>query len=519
MNYTTLTFLFFLLITGAAYYALPKKLQWPVLFTASAGFFVLWCGRLVWMPAAAAFAAYGAALYMDRLEASFGKNAESADREKRKALKKRKNRKKKIVTVLSVSLVIAMLAGTKYCGFLGEAVNALAEVFGAGSPAPVLSITAPLGISYYSLMAVSYIADVYRGTVKAEKNPLMVMLFLIYFPHIVEGPFDRYGDLAGRFREPHRLDYGNIRDGGISFVWGLFKKFVIADRAALFVNPVFTDPAAFGGTALAAAMILFTIQIYAEFSGCMDMVRGVSRMFGISVAKNFRQPFFAVSIEDFWRRWHITLGQWLRDYVFYPVSLSGAARRLSRLNIAILPATYSLFFVWLCNGIWHGAGVKYIFYGLYYYILMMAGRMARPALDRALSYLGIDRESRGSHLFSMFRTWVIVCFGMLIFRADSLLSAWDMFAGMWTRLLYRPFPEGDVFSGAGPEDAVVLLMSCLLLLAVSIWEERGNSALETLRNRVITVRWPVYMALIFSVIILGVYGGDNSNMALIYAEF
>ncbi|HIU26125.1 MAG TPA: MBOAT family protein [Candidatus Copromorpha excrementigallinarum] len=529
MSYTTLTFLFFLLATGILYFALPKKLQWPVLLAASLGFFALWCGKLIWMPAVAAFVIYAAALYIQRTDRNFRELLKGAEPSEKKSLKKKRDRRKKAAAAGAVIMLLAGLVAAKYMGFFGDVVNSLAAFFGKGHPIPVFHILMPLGISYYTLMAISYVADVYRGTVKAEKNPFMLMLFLCYFPHIVEGPFDRYEPLCRQFREPHYLDYEKIRDGGIRFVWGLFKKFVIADRAALIAAPVFAEPDSFGGTALLAGGIFFTLQIYADFSGCMDMVRGVSHMLGIEIAENFRRPFFAVSIEDFWRRWHITLGHWLRDYVFYSVSLSKHFRKVSEKTAKyissqrvkeLLPAAYALFFVWLCNGLWHGAGWKYIFYGLYYYILMMAGRAAAPAFDAAAAALKVDREGRGFHIFRVFRTCLIVCFGMIIFRSETLSKAWDMTAGIAAGLFSAPFPEGtDMFTGFGAEDMVVLLAASAILLTVSVMEERGREPLKLLTGRPVFIRWPLYMCLLFSVIILGVYGGNHTSMAFIYAEF
>lgn len=525
MSYATIIFGCFMLITAICYFIVPKKIQWAVLLVASVLFYVMSSGfRIIYLIAATAVV-WGAGLLLDKIDGDYKARKKELDRAEKKALKKKTDHTKKVVTAISVILMVSMIFGTKYFNFFGSLVNSLP----GPDPIPVLDILMPLGISYYTLMGIGYIVDVNRGTVRAEKNPAMLMLFLCYFPHIIEGPFDRFDALAKQFREPHCIDYDRTRDGCVRFLWGVFKKVVIADRAGLVVNTLFADAGSHGGGVMLAAAVLYTLQIYAEFSGCMDMVCGASHIFGIDIAENFRRPFFSRSINEFWRRWHITLGAWLKDYVFYAVSLSGAFKKLndvlrkhvsSKYWLNLIPGAYALFFVWFLNGLWHGASVKYIVYGLYYYALMMLGQMVKPATSKVMEAIHLTGKERWYHAFEILRTCTIVCFGMLIFRAESLAQAGTVFVSLFSDFRLNELLNGGLMvTGIAVSDYVVLLAATAVLIAVSVMQERGADIGKNVSQFKIPVRWSIYLILIFSIIILGAYGGNFANTTFIYGEF
>ena len=529
MSYTTITFLIFLPAAGLLYYIVPKRIQWTVLLAASLAFYILTCGKMTVFLLAATAVIYAAGLALGRLDRSFDSRKKELDRAAKKELKKKTDSKKRAVVLVSVILMVLMIFCTKYFNFFGDIINSITNAIAHSRPVPALQILMPLGISYYTLMGISYIVDVYRKTAKPEKNPLMLMLFLCYFPHIVEGPFDRYDSLCSQLRAPHHIDYQRIKNSGIRLVWGFFKKLVVADRAGLIVSTVFAEPGTYSGSVQLLAVILYTLQIYAEFSGCMDIVCGASGMFGIDIAENFRRPFFSRSISEFWRRWHITLGEWLKDYVFYPVSLSGHFRKIntfvkkhvsSGYLTALIPGAYALFFVWFCNGLWHGASVKYIVYGLYYYVLMMLGQALRPFTGMLMQRLHVPAGSRAWHVFEMLRTCAVVCFGMLIFRASGLRQAASMFCSIFTNFDISQLADGTLlFKGVTSADYILLMAAAALLLCISIIQEKGISVRETIGKQCLPVRWTLYFTLIFSVIILGAYGGSFANTTFIYGEF
>lgn len=523
MSYTTITFLIFLPAAGLLYYIVPKRIQWTVLLAASLAFYILTCGKMTVFLLAATAVIYAAGLALGRLDRSFDSRKKELDRAAKKELKKKTDSKKRAVVLVSVILMVLMIFCTKYFNFFGDIINSITNAIAHSRPVPALQILMPLGISYYTLMGISYIVDVYRKTAKPEKNPLMLMLFLCYFPHIVEGPFDRYDSLCSQLRAPHHIDYQRIKNSGIRLVWGFFKKLVIADRAGLIVSTVFAEPGTYSGSVQLLAVILYTLQIYAEFSGCMDIVCGASGMFGIDIAENFRRPFSSRSISEFWRRWHITLGEWLKDYVFYPVSLSGHFRKIntfvkkhvsSGYLTALIPGAYALFFVWFCNGLWHGASVKYIVYGLYYYVLMMLGKFTEPYTDKLAKKLHINKESKGYSVFQVARTVVIVNVGMLLFRSSTLVEFGKLFGKMFTSINFM-----DFCSIIKIQDGIILAVGFVVMLLVGIIKEKGIDIRMWLIEHNFVIRWLVYYFLLFSTIILGAYGIGYGGAAAIYAQF
>jgi D-alanyl-lipoteichoic acid acyltransferase DltB (MBOAT superfamily) len=276
------------------------------------------------------------------------------------------------------------------------------------------------------------------------------------------------------------------------------------------------------------AVIFYTIQIYAEFSGCMDIVRGVAQILGINMAENFKRPFFSKSVQEFWRRWHITLGAWLKDYIFYSVSFSNATVKLTQAvkkvcqnYIAkLVPAFFALFFVWFGNGIWHGASWKYIFYGLYYYIIMSLGMICEPLFKFIINKLKINVNSKWYQIMQMLRTTGFVLVGMLIFRSHRLRTAWRMFSSM-----FKLGNIGMLFSkklykiGMNPSDFVLIAIGVIIMFIVSLLQEKGVNLREKISKCPIVIRWGIYYIAIFAVIIFGIYGPGYSASSFIYGQF
>ena len=428
MEITTLVFLAFVGVSCLVYYIVPKKIQWCVLLVASLLFFVFSSALLTIYMLITTGITYAGSLIIQKNKDLFVIKKKELPKEERKSYKQRsKKRQKILVAIFSVS-VIAILVALKYCNFLGDIVNSVAGMFALNKLIPKFNILLPLGISYYTLMSVSYIVDVHRGLIVAERNPFRVLLYVSYFPHIVEGPFDRYKDLDKQFRTPHKFDYEKFTGSIVLIMFGLYKKLVIADRIGFVLSDYFDNVTENSMLGLSIAIVLYTFQLYMDFSGCIDIVSGVSELFGVRVAQNFRQPFFSKSINEFWRRWHITLGLWLKEYVFYPITLSGHFKKVNQFVrkhtknktlSTFVPAAYSLFFVWFCNGLWHGASIKFILYGLYYYVLMMIGQLLTPLFNFIKNKLHI-KNGRIFRSFQILRTFFIVNIGMLLFKSATV---------------------------------------------------------------------------------------------------
>lgn len=529
MSITSLVFIIFVALCAVIYYLVPKRAQWVVLLVASLIFYALSSTVLTAFMLASTVTIYLGALGIQKLSDEFKAKKKELEKAERKALKAAVKKKQKTVLTIIVILNIAILAVLKYGNFLGSIVNGVAGIFTDNEIIPQLDFILPLGISYYTLMAVSYIVDVYRGSVAAEKNPFRLLLFVCYFPHITEGPFDRYANLDKQFRTEHYLDYDTVKNGLILMLWGFFKKLVIADRIGLVASGVFTNADEMSGTSVAIATVAYTIQLYCDFSGCIDIVSGVSEMFDVKIAENFRQPFFSRSINEFWRRWHITLGLWLKEYVFYPVSLSGSFKKVNvfakkhiknEYFTRMVPAAYALFFVWFCNGIWHGASGKYIFYGLYYYILMMLGEFTKPLTDKLCSALKINRETKIYHLFQIIRTFIIVNIGMLIFRSATLAESAKLLAKMFTSVNFTELLHRGVIARISFRDYLLLAVAILIVFIIEVLQAKGHDIRLELQSKPLVLRWVIYLFLIFILLITGMYGSNSTgDAAAIYGQF
>lgn len=388
----------------------------------------------------------------------------------------------------------------------------------------------PIGISYYTLQAISYIVDVYRGKIEADKNLGRVALFLAFFPQIVQGPIGRYDKLSLQLYEPHNITYKNLTYGAQLMLWGYFKKMVIADRVAMYANAVFNNPSSYSGIVVVLGILAYTLQIYTEFSGGIDIVRGTSEIFGIRLDENFERPFFSKSIDEFWRRWNITLGVWLKDYVFYPISFSKVTMKITSGSkkifknsyiTKIIPVAFSTLFVWLCNGIWHGAGTKYIVYGLYYYILTMIGKIFEPFIQKVVQKFKINTKAFWYKLLQILRTDLLVCIGMTIFRAKDLGTAMAMLKSVFNMNNLNQLFTKQVLSLGGIKkgDLFVIVIAFSALLASSIYREKEGSLREFLAKQNLIFRWLIFYLLIFAIVIFGIYGQGYEIQSFIYGQF
>lgn len=530
MLINSLSFVAFVAIVCILYFIFPKKVKWLVLLVSSYVFYWLSSNKLIIFLLMTTLSVYFGALIIEAINRKTKEKCKTIEnKEEKKKIKNRAKIKKKLIIVIMVLINFGILAGLKYSNFIAGNLNSLLKIFNISINIPFQKIILPLGISYYTLQAVSYVIDVYRGKYEADKNIGRVALFVSFFPQIVEGPIGRYDELAHQLYEPHGFNYQNVKFGIQLMLWGYFKKMVIADRAGIFVNEVFKHYEQYIGLPIWVAIIFYTVQIYAEFSGCMDIVRGTAQIMGINMAENFKRPFFSKSVQEFWRRWHITLGTWLKDYVFYPVSLSkvtmhitnGAKKIFKNSYIAkLIPAAFALFFVWLGNGIWHGASWKYIFYGLYYYLIMLIGMLLEPLGNKIVKWLKINRETFGYRLWQMIRTTSFVLIGMLIFRAHRLKTALQMFLSMFTIQNIGMLFNGKLYHiGFETADFIILIIGIITMFVIGLLQERGYHIREKISKQNIIFRWGICYIVIFAIIILGIYGPGYNVSDFIYGQF
>lgn len=523
MIFTSFEFIAFFLIVLIGYYLIFPNLRWIWLLAASFYFYTKASPQFLPYILASVAVIYASSRmigYLDSRKASYFQKNELTKDEK-KAYNKRCTRNKKIFCATGIILNVGMLAFTKYFNFVGESVSAI-----TGGTFTALDIIVPLGISFYTFQSTGYLIDVYRGMYEPQKNPMKYALFILFFPQIMQGPIGRYNDLAPQLFEPCKFDYARLKSGLVRMLWGFFKKMVIADRAALLVNTVFDNWKPYSGAVIWAAVFLYAVQLYADFSGYMDIALGAGEALGIRLSENFRTPYFSKSTAEFWRRWHITLGTWFRDYLFYPIIRTkmfqkvAKSKKLPKFVKTNLPTIAGLAVVWLITGIWHGADWHYAAWGIYYGMIIIASSLLAPVYEKLTKLLRIKTDCFSYKLFQIVRTFLIVLVGYVLFRGNGLMAAFKMIRSMFTVFNPWVFTDGTLLTlGLDAANWNVLILSMLILLAVSIANENGINVRERISQQNIIFQWICYLAGIFAVLIFGIYGSGYDASAFMYLNF
>lgn len=521
MQFISCEFFLFLLISVLLYYIVPKKFKWIILLFASYIYYFLNNQKLTIFLIISTISIYISGLMINKIKE---KNIISKDitKEEKKLLKKKIKKKKKIVLILTIIINLGILIVLKYTNFfIGIFRSILFNCFKINLEIPIFNFILPLGISYYTLQAISYIVDVYRGKYDGDKNLGRLALYLSFFPQVIEGPISRYDQTADQLYRGNKYEFKNIKIGILLILWGIMKKIVIADRAGIYVDNVFSGN--YQGITVLIAIILYTIQIYVEFSGCMNIVMGIGKLYGVNLPDNFKRPFFSKSIQEFWRRWHITLGTWLKDYIFYPISLSKmnawVLEKAQKIKIKYISnfivIAFPLFFVWFCNGFWHGSGSKYILYGLYYYVIMMLGVLLKPIFDKIIKILKINVESKFYKLLQIVRTIILVMIGLTIFRATSFNSAMQMIISIFNKT-----DINQVLNlGITIKEFILLIIMTIVIFIISLIQELNINIIEKINEKNIVFQWLIYIILLLVILIFGIYGIGYSASSFIYGGF
>ncbi len=495
--------LIFTFVTTIIYAVCPYKQRYIILLASSLIFYGIFCGFGIIFLITTILISYSAAIIMDRIPLKY--SLEGLPKKERKQLRAIIKKKKRFVLAIYVIINIGILLTLKYFNFFASSSIGLLGWLGINVSAPVIKIALPLGISYYTLQSISYVVDVLRGKYKAEKNIFKIALFISFFPQMHEGPFGRYDALMPQMTSGEQIKINNLYNGIAQMFWGMFKIFMVANRAAIISDAVFKNHESYGGFTVIIGVIAYTIQLYAEFSGYIDVAAGVSKIFGIGLAKNFDMPFLALNVGDFWRRWHISLGGWFRDYIFYPISTSRAlmkiVKNLPAFLANLLTITIPLFFVWFLTGLWHGASSKYIVYGLYYFVLMIIFNLISPVVNKVLSKNNITSENRLIKSLRLTKTLMLVGIGMLMFRAENLLVFRQMLGSVFSR-----GSEFQLFSAIEPNDFIIFILSFIVILLSVIMKLKDidiESRFEALSSY---KKYWICFCVFCIVVIFGAYG-------------
>ena len=512
MTITSFRFLVFVAVGLLIYYLLPKSWQWIHLLLMSLIFYhyAARTHTLLYLMISTA-AAYVCTMWIDKL---------------------RKNGKKssKLIPLLTAAaLTINILLWFIFKGH--ELWRPVVRSISSLSALSDIDLVASLGMGYYTLQVLGYILDCAWETTPPQKNPLKLFLFVCFFPQLTTGPISQYSQLESLYQK-HPFQYANIAHGAQRVLWGFFKKLVLAERAGIIVSGITSDLSLYNGYYSWIAILLYPIQMYADFSGCMDIVIGVAEMFDIHLVENFRNPFCSRSSQEFWQRWHITLGAWAKGYVLYPLLKSKGMVKFSKFTrkkfgktIGKFIATAAgMFVLWMVMGIWHGAIRFIVGVSLWYWVILMLGELSAPLLQKATNKLGIRTESFSWHLFQSGRTYLIYAIGATFFSAGlrngTLLL--KQAAEVLTGKVFNPwiFFDGSILNfGVTWGDINLIIFAMLLLLIVGVLSEKYGYARAWMDKQGFVFRWGTWIFLFLLVLIYGKYGPGYNAADFIYQGF
>ncbi len=478
MLFNSLVFLLYLPLVFLLYWFVFKRLRWQNAFVVVASyiFYGWWDWKFLLLIALTTTCSYLSGIGMDRVSSPS---------------------RRRLILWSNIILNLGILSLFKYYNFFVANLQALLEPIGVSLDSVTLNLILPVGISFYTFQALSYSIDVYRDKIEPTRDVVAFFAFISFFPQLVAGPIERATNLLPQFLKPRRFDYASAVDGCRLILWGFFKKVVVADNCAMFVNPCFASPDSYGGLNLWIGAFLFTFQIYGDFSGYSDIAIGVARLFGINLMRNFRTPYFSRDIAEFWRRWHISLTTWFRDYIYIP--LGGSRCKKSKI-------VRNTFVIFLVSGLWHGAEWTFVAWGAYHAILFM------PLILTGKNRKYLDEPGRDSFFPAMGEsvmmavTFLLVAVGWVIFRADNLHLA----VGYITRMF------SDLHFGGTFPSKFTLLWIFFMLLAEWIWRRRAHT-LDIQGHGLLkypVARWSLYVLVI---LICLFYKGTQSEF--IYFQF
>ncbi len=489
MLFNSLEFLIFFPIVTLVYFLIPKKFRYLWLLGASYYFYSCWNAQYALLMATSTVITYLSGFFIDKAKTDRGR---------------------KLSVAFSFVLNLAILFYFKYFYFTMDNINLIRGMFGLSALRPKFDVILPVGISFYTFQALSYTMDVYRKEINPEKNIFRYALFVSFFPQLVAGPIERSKNLLTQLREDHKFDYLRARSGLLVMLWGFFLKLVIADRAAILVNTVYDRYIEFGGAILLVATVCFAVQIYCDFASYSLIAKGAAKVMGFELMDNFRQPYFSTSIAEFWRRWHISLSSWFKDYLYIPL---GGNRK------GTLRKYFNLMVVFLVSGLWHGASWNFVIWGALHGIYQIFGAVTLNTRKFCCEILNINRQTVHYKLFQRGITFGLVTFGWIFFRSEGLTQAIVIVKNIFTN--FAPWLLWDSLTTVGLDmsNLIVFVLSVCLLLFVSKKEQKGISVFEKIEKMHILARWPIYYALIFIVLIFGIYGPGFAASQFIYFQF
>jgi len=478
-------FVFFFAIVTMLYFLLPHKHRWVLLLFASCCFYMAFIPVYILILFATIIIDYAAGLIIAQ---STGKI-------------------RKITLIGSIVSTCLVLFSFKYINFFIINAAALTRFLGWNYSISVLDVILPIGLSFHTFQSLSYVIEVYRGNQQPERHFGIYALYVMFYPQLVAGPIERPQNLLHQFREEHHFNYERVKSGIQMMLWGTFKKVVVADRLAFIVNDIYSDPGSHGPVWILTATVFFAFQIYCDFSGYSDIALGSAKVMGFDLMQNFKYPYFARSIAEFWKRWHISLSTWFRDYVYIPLGGNQASRARWYSN---------LFVTFLISGFWHGANWTFVIWGGINAIYLISGLVTFPYRTRFSKMIGLEKIPNLHTAIQTINTFALTCFAWIFFRSESVKEALAAIYNL------NPFDENISSALTSTERGQFVFYTLVgffligLLLLVEMIESRGLRLFEYLATKPIYVRWPCYYC--FAILFM-LFGAFHNPQQFIYFQF
>lgn len=530
MLLTTSRFIIFLLILFITYNIIPKKFRWMLLLAASYLFYSFAGPKYLIYIAATTISTFLTSFQLNKIQKVqsdyLKEKKEELSREERKAYKAKMKVRQRRWLVLCMVFNFGILAVLKYSGFAIANFNGLLNMFHTGKQLSLIGFALPLGISFYTFQTIGYLIDVYREKYTYEKNPFRLALFISFFPQLIQGPISRFDDLKETLFSGNPFNTKNLSFGVQRILWGFFKKLVIADRLLVAVNTMVHNPADYQGIYVILVVFFYAITLYADFTGGIDIAIGVAELFGIRVKENFERPFFSKSIAEYWRRWHISLSFWFRDYMFYPISVSKPMLNLGKFckkhigdwigkRISIYLASI---IVWFATGIWHGAAWNFIIWGLLNCVVILGSSECTPLYEKFHAKFHV-RHTFWYRLFQVGRTFWLMSFIRAFDCYRNAGITFKLYGTIFTKWNISELWSGGLMKlGLTLSDYFVLMIGVTLMLMVSL-VQRSGSVREKLAARPLTFQYVTYFVVFLAVLILGAYGVGYDSSQFIYSKF
>jgi len=462
----------------------------------------------------------------DKTEQWLADNKE-LDKASKKEYKAKQKKIRKTILILGIVGNVLVLFLMKYLNFLVGNINSIIELFGGTFNFPLNRWILPLGISFFTFQAISYIVDIYWNKYKSENNFIKFAIFMSYFPKIMQGPIIRYGEMKDELFSEKTFDYVTFTNGAKRMAYGYLKKMVVADTLAVFVTYAFNSANVplISGMETFLAVLFYFIQDYCDFSGYMDISIGVSNMLGIKLPENFARPYFASAIDEYWRRWHITLGTWFKDYIYYPLSISKFSMKAGKQGKKIfgswgmkIPAIIGLVLVWFLTGLWHGASWNFVLWGLYYGLIIILSICFEPLFNLFYEKTHIKKDNIGIVIFRHVRTIFLLAVGRILFMSSSLSDAWIIFTKMFRFDLYNC---SNLNNQLGYISIIAAMVGFIPVLVIDIMQEANPKVpfLDKFNKAPIWVRWTLMIVMVLFIVWFGYYGSGLPKYEFGYVQF